>query len=85
MEFDQILFKKILAFYHKRVKKTSPEELARTVNLQDITSRLTLIARALTGADIEITAAEEEGGWKIARERSRRRKRRDWTRYLSDA
>ncbi|MCP3931873.1 MAG: VWA domain-containing protein [Bacteroidetes bacterium] len=64
MEFDQILFKKIITFYEKIVKKKSPEVLGRTVQLIDISSRLTLIARALTGENIEIMPAEQEGGWK---------------------
>ncbi len=64
MEWDQVLFKKIFNFYDRRVKGNSEEETARTIKLEDISSRLTLIARALTGENIEIVPAEKEGGWK---------------------
>ncbi|KAA3633130.1 MAG: VWA domain-containing protein [Bacteroidetes bacterium] len=63
MEFDQLIFKKVLN-YLKRRKKGDPEILARTVYLKDLSGKLTLIARALTGDPIDIVASEREGGWK---------------------
>lgn len=63
MEFDQLIFKKVLN-YLKRRKKGDPEVLARTVYLKDLSGKLTLIARALTGDPIDIVASEREGGWK---------------------
>ena len=63
MEPDQILFKKIIKLVSK-FRKTSPEVEAKTVSLESILPKLTLIARALTGKNIDILAAENEGGWK---------------------
>ncbi len=64
MELDLILFKKMIGFYEKWKTNNSKEEISRTINLLDISSRLTLIARALTGKNIDIMSAEKEGGWK---------------------
>jgi len=48
----------------KKRKKTNPEIAARTVTLNEIKPRLTILARALTGNAIEIFPAEREGGYK---------------------
>ncbi len=64
MELDQILFKKLARYFEKWRNKNSKEEVSRTIQLQDINGRLTLIARALTGDAIDILPAEREGGWK---------------------
>ncbi len=64
MEFDQILFKKFVNIYDRLFKRQSEEATAHVVQLEDLSSRLTLFARALTGANVEIMAAELEGGWK---------------------
>jgi nitric oxide reductase NorD protein len=48
----------------KKSRKISPEILAKTVILNDIKPRLTILARALTGKPIEIFPAEREGGYK---------------------
>ena len=64
MDWDQILFKKIIGQYEKWKFKNSKEELAKEVELEGISSRLTLIARALTGKSVDIQPAEKEGGWK---------------------
>ena len=64
MELDQILFKKIIGIYKNWKTKNAHEELSRTIRLEDISPRLTLIARALTGKNIDIMPAEKEGGWK---------------------
>ena len=64
MELDQILFKKVFNYFGNWNGKSSKEALSRTIYLQDISSRLTLVARALTGENIDIFPAEKEGGWK---------------------
>ncbi len=64
MELDQILFKKIIGFYDKWKSNNSKEETAQTVKLHAISPRLTLLARALTGRNIDVLPAENEGGWK---------------------
>ena len=64
MEWDQVLFKKVLGYYERWKVKNSKEDFSQTVQLADISSRLTLIARALTGRNIDILPAEKEGGWK---------------------
>ena len=48
----------------KKSKKINPEIIAKTVTLQEIKPRLTILARALTGNPIEIFPAEREGGYK---------------------
>jgi nitric oxide reductase NorD protein len=48
----------------KKSKKVSPEVLAKTVTLNEIKPRLTILARAITGRPIEIFPAEREGGYK---------------------
>lgn len=62
-EPDEYIFTK-LAYYFKRKKKEKQERISYAVNLEDIKSRLTLIARAITGKAIEIYEAEREGGYK---------------------
>ena len=64
MELDQIIFKKLAGFYQKWKHKSREEEISRCIYLTDINSRLTIIARALSGENIEIMPAEQEGGWK---------------------
>lgn len=62
-EPDEYIFTKF-AFYFKRRKKRKQEQITNAVNLSDITSRLTIFARAITGFPIEIYEAEREGGFK---------------------
>lgn len=62
-EIDEYLVGKFFKHLKKR-KKNNPEIEARTVRLEDIKSRLTIMARALTGNPIEIFPAEREGGYK---------------------
>ncbi len=64
MEWDQILFKKIAGKYKKWKNKDTEAELARTIHLEDISARLTMLARALTGKAIDLKPAEAEGGWR---------------------
>ncbi|NCP46411.1 MAG: hypothetical protein GW818_08335, partial [Flavobacteriales bacterium] len=49
MEIDQIIFKRIYNFYKKITVKIDEEELNRTVFLEPLKPRLTLLSRALTG------------------------------------
>lgn len=62
-EIDEYLVGKFFKHLKNR-KKINPEIEARTVKLTDIKSRLTIMARALTGKPIEIFPAEREGGYK---------------------
>ncbi len=62
MEFDQLIFQKIFRFYQRK-KKIDPEVAARTITLDDLKPKLTLLARALTGEAIEIAPAARDGGW----------------------
>lgn len=63
LELDEFLYGKIVKYF-KNNKKTDAETLSRTVFLEDIKPRLTLLASALTGKAIEIFPAEREGGYK---------------------
>jgi nitric oxide reductase NorD protein len=63
MAIDEYLYGKI-AHYFKRRKQTAVEMAANTVKLNDIKSRLTIFARAITGKPIAIYNAEREGGYK---------------------
>jgi nitric oxide reductase NorD protein len=63
MELDEIIYSKVLQFFKKN-KKVSHEEKRRTVVLNDIKPRLTILARAITGESIEIFPAEREGGYR---------------------
>lgn len=63
MPLDEYLFGRI-ANYFKQRNKASGDLINRTVHLEDIKPRLTILARAVTGAAIEIYPAEREGGYK---------------------
>ncbi len=63
MELDQLIFQKIANYFSKR-RKADPAVLARTVKLEEIHGRLTIMARALCGEAIDIITSEREGGWK---------------------
>ncbi|ESU29209.1 nitric oxide reductase activation protein [Flavobacterium limnosediminis JC2902] len=63
LELDEFLYGKIVKYF-KNNKKTDAETLSKTVFLNDIKPRLTLLASALTGKPIEIFPAEREGGYK---------------------
>lgn len=62
-EIDEYLVGKFFNHLKKR-RKINPEITARTVTLNAIKPRLTIIARALTGKPIDIYPAEREGGYK---------------------
>ena len=63
MELDEIIYSKVLQFFKKN-KKVDVDLVNRTVHLEDIKPRLTILARAITGDVIEIFPAEREGGYK---------------------
>jgi len=62
MALDEFIYGKVYSFFKR--KKISAEEQERTVMLQDIRDRLTILARACTGNAIDIYTAEREGGYK---------------------
>ena len=61
MAFDEFIYGSFIKYFKK---KTSKEQLDLQVNLSDISARLTIIARAITGKAIDIYHAEREGGYK---------------------
>lgn len=63
MELDEIIYSKVLQFFKKN-KKVDVNLVNRTVHLEEIKPRLTILARAITGEIIEIFPAESEGGYK---------------------
>ncbi len=63
MELDQLIFQRILRYFKKR-REDDPAVNARTVHLDDIRPRMTILSRALTGLPIDLVTAKEEGGWK---------------------
>lgn len=62
-EPDEYIFTQF-AHYFKRRRKKREAAIANAVNLNDIKSRLTIFARAITGKPIEVFDAEREGGYK---------------------
>ncbi|MCC7332507.1 MAG: VWA domain-containing protein [Flavobacteriales bacterium] len=63
MEIDQLIFKGIYDFYKKLTVKVDEEVVQRTVFLEPLKPRLTILLRALTGMQNEIVTSEREGGW----------------------
>jgi len=63
VSFDEKIFGIVANFLKKR-KREKIAQAARTAQLKDQVSRLTLIARAITGNPIDVFPAEEEGGYK---------------------
>ncbi len=63
LDLDEIIFGRVAKFL-KRNRKSAEEKLEHRVALQEIKSRLTLVARAITGKPIEIYPAQSEGGYK---------------------
>ncbi len=66
MELDQALFAKFVSFFKKSHarKKAFEFESKGGVFLEEMKTPLGILAKSLTGKSIEITAAEEEGGWR---------------------
>jgi nitric oxide reductase NorD protein len=63
MEIDQLIFKRLHKFYKKFTTKVDEELESRTVYLEPLKPRLTILSRALTGYQNEIITSEREGGW----------------------
>ncbi|MBP9794166.1 MAG: VWA domain-containing protein [Flavobacterium sp.] len=63
MDLDEILFSSVAKYFKNRNKHKVLSD-KNAVFLQDIKSRLTLLARAITGEPIELFPAEREGGCK---------------------
>ncbi len=62
-EPDEYIFTKFANFF-KRRKKSKESKHSHAVTLDELRSRLTIFARAITGKSIEIYEAEREGGYK---------------------
>ena len=62
-EPDEYIFTKFANYFKRRRKKKeiSKEYMA---NLEDLSPRLTIFSRAITGKSIDIYPAEREGGYK---------------------
>lgn len=63
MALDEYLFSRVVNYFKKN-KRTSTEIAQRTIYLNDIKPRLTIISTAVSGSKIEIYPAEREGGYK---------------------
>jgi len=61
VDLQEKLYKKFIGW---RSKRRLEQDASIAVQLSELKPRLSLIARALTGAPIEITGAIREGGWK---------------------
>ena len=62
MALDEYIYGKFVRYFKN--KRDSKKQDDQNVNLSEITARLTILARAITGKPIEIFAAEREGGYK---------------------
>ena len=63
MALDEYIYGKIASFFSKRKRETIETDVS-TVKLADIKPRLSILARAITGASIHIYPAKREGGYK---------------------
>ncbi len=63
MALDEYIYGKISNFFKKR-RKASLDFDTKAVKLKDISARLTIFARAITGSAIDIYPAIREGGYK---------------------
>lgn len=63
MSLDEYLFGKAVRYF-KNKKQEAADRLLRTVKLETIQHRLTILARAITGLPIELYPAEQEGGYR---------------------
>jgi len=63
MDLDELIFEKVAKYFHRKNKK-AVLNAANAVALDDIRTRLLIMARALTGLPIELFGAEREGGYK---------------------
>lgn len=63
MELDEYLYGKFVKYFQRK-KKIPADIQNKTAILEELKSRLTILACATTGAPIEIYTAEREGGYK---------------------
>ena len=63
MSFDEYIFGLFSNYLKKKKQKAIVDDTA-TAKLEDLKSRLTVFARAVTGEPINIFPAEREGGYK---------------------
>ncbi|NOU45552.1 MAG: VWA domain-containing protein [Bacteroidales bacterium] len=63
MALDEFIYGRFVRYF-KNKKEASKQTSDSLVKLSDISARLTIIARAITGNSIEIYPAEREGGYK---------------------
>jgi len=63
MALDEYIYGKIASFFTKRKRETLEAD-SKTVILDDIKPRLSILARAITGNSIDIYPAKREGGYK---------------------
>lgn len=63
MALDEYIFGKAVRYFRNK-KREETARLERTVHLENMRQRLTILARALTAAPIEIYPAEKEGGYR---------------------
>lgn len=64
IDLDEILYHRLLKLVRRFKDRESTEVTAKKVELKDISGRLTIIARALTGQEISIFPAKKEGGYR---------------------
>lgn len=64
MDLDELIYHKFLKIIKKFKEKEDPKLKNITIELEHISGRLTLLARALTGVEISIFPAKKEGGLK---------------------
>ncbi|MFY0644956.1 MAG: NorD protein [Bacteroidia bacterium] len=63
MALDEFIYGKIVGFFKRRSNERE-SSVEGSVSLENIRSRLTILARATSGSAIEIYPAEKEGGYK---------------------
>lgn len=64
IDLDEVIYHRLLKLVRKYKNKESTEVTQRKVELKDISGRLTIIARALTGEEISIFPAKKVGGYR---------------------
>lgn len=64
IDLDEVIYHRLLKLVRKYKNKESEEVTERKVELKDISGRLTIISRALTGEEISLFSAKKEGGYR---------------------
>ncbi|MCZ2100324.1 MAG: VWA domain-containing protein [Chitinophagales bacterium] len=63
LELDELLYSGVVKYFKKR-RLNNTALLTKQVELNDVKSKMTIIARAVTGQPIDLYPAEREGGYK---------------------